>query len=331
MEWGWVDWGWKGPEYQDLRAAYDRFFHHTLAAWCVAEDPDHAYWPSSPSSDTPFEAPNGQIQGDAHYWDVWHGRKPFTAYRDQYPRFMSEFGFQALPPLATIRTYADEADWNMTSYIMEQHQKECQWQQPDGRADARYLPAAEGFPVAGLSEHGAPGRGHPLRRGALAAPHGSRRRRALLAAQRLLAGGVLVQPGLLWPLESAALRRAPLLRAGDVVHRGRAIRAGDLHHQRSARAWEGAVRWSLETLGGDVLVAGQELGRAAPLSTAHVRTLDFSSHLSDENRRELIFVAELWRGERRVALQVATFVPTKHLKLVDPGVTGDAARRRMLT
>jgi beta-mannosidase len=36
---------------------------------------------------------------------------------------MSEFGFQALPPLETIRTYADPADWNMTSYIMEQHQK----------------------------------------------------------------------------------------------------------------------------------------------------------------------------------------------------------------
>ena len=60
MEWGWVDWGWKGPEYQDLKAAYDRFFHHTLPEWCAAEDPDHAYWPSSPSSDTPFEAPNGQ-------------------------------------------------------------------------------------------------------------------------------------------------------------------------------------------------------------------------------------------------------------------------------
>jgi len=72
---------------------------------------------------SPIENPNGQRQGDAHYWDVWHGRKPFTAYRDQYPRFMSEFGFQALPPLATIRTFADEADWNMTSYIMEQHQK----------------------------------------------------------------------------------------------------------------------------------------------------------------------------------------------------------------
>jgi beta-mannosidase len=123
MEWGWVAWGWNQPELQDLKSAYDQFFHNTLPAWCQTEDPDTPYWPSSPSSDTPFADPNGQHQGDSHYWDVWHGRKPFTAYRDQYPRFMSEFGFQALPPLATIQTYAGEADWNMTSYIMEQHQK----------------------------------------------------------------------------------------------------------------------------------------------------------------------------------------------------------------
>jgi beta-mannosidase len=32
-------------------------------------------------------------------------------------------------------------------------------------------------------------------------------------------------------------------------------------------------------------------------------------------------VAELWQRQHRVALQVATFVPTKHLSLVDPGVT----------
>jgi beta-mannosidase len=36
---------------------------------------------------------------------------------------MSEFGFQRLPPLATIRTFAPETEWNMTSYVMEQHQK----------------------------------------------------------------------------------------------------------------------------------------------------------------------------------------------------------------
>ena len=37
---------------------------------------------------------------------MWHGRKPFTAYRDQFPRFMSEFGFQSLPPFKTVKTYA---------------------------------------------------------------------------------------------------------------------------------------------------------------------------------------------------------------------------------
>ncbi|MCA9919443.1 MAG: glycoside hydrolase family 2 protein, partial [Anaerolineales bacterium] len=118
MEWGWADWGWTREDLADMKVAYDQFFHHTLAEWSTAVDPDTPYWPSSPSSDTPFEDPNGQIQGDAHYWDVWHGRKPFTAYRNQFPRFMSEFGFQALPPLATISTYAEEEDWNMTSYIM---------------------------------------------------------------------------------------------------------------------------------------------------------------------------------------------------------------------
>ena len=36
-------------------------------------------------------------------------------------------------------------------------------------------------------------------------------------------------------------------------------------------------------------------------------------------------MADLWQGERRVAQQVAAFAPTKHLKLVDPGVTAALA------
>jgi beta-mannosidase len=123
MEWGWVGWGWDQPENADLKQAYDQFFHHTLPEWCAAEDPDHSYWPSSPSSGTPFLSPNGDRKGDAHYWEVWHGDKPFSAFRDQYPRFMSEFGFQSLPPLETVRAYADESEWNMTSYVMEHHQR----------------------------------------------------------------------------------------------------------------------------------------------------------------------------------------------------------------
>jgi beta-mannosidase len=321
MEWGWVDWGWKGPEYQDLKAAYDRFFHHTLAEWCAAEDPDHAYWPSSPSSDTPFEAPNGQIQGDAHYWDVWHGRKPFTAYRDQYPRFMSEFGFQALPPLATIRTYADEADWNMTSYIMEQHQKNASGnslmvgQMLDTFRLPKDFPSLVYLSMVLQAEGIRYGVEHWRR-------HMDR-----------VAGTLYWQLNDCWPVASwssldyfgrwkalhYAARRfyAPVMLSIE----DRPSEQGIYITNDLRESWEGAVRWSLETLGGEVLAAGQELEKTAPMSSTHVRTLDFSNHVSDENRRELVFVAELWQGERRDALQVATFVPTKHVKLVDPGVT----------
>jgi len=90
--------------------------------------------------------------------------------------------------------------------------------------------------------------------------------------------------------------------------------------------WEGSVRWSLETLNGDVLTSGEERAQAAPLAVSHVRTLNFADRLTEDNRREVIFVAELWQGDRRLALQVATFVPTKHLSLTSPGVTANLRR-----
>ena len=84
--------------------------------------------------------------------------------------------------------------------------------------------------------------------------------------------------------------------------------------------WEGAVRWWLETLDGRLLESGQSPVDAAPQSATAVRTLDFSDHLSDDTRRELVFIAELVQGDQRIALQAATFVPTKHLELHDPQV-----------
>ncbi len=320
MEWGWVDWNWNRPELQDLKAAYDQFFHHTLPAWVRAEDPDHAYWPSSPSSDTPFEDPNGQRQGDAHYWDVWHGGKPFTAYRNQYPRFMSEFGFQALPPLATIRTYAEPADWNMTSYIMEQHQKNASgnslmvrqmldtFRLPKDFASLVYLSMvlqAEGIRYG--VEHW---RRHPDR----------------------VAGTLYWQLNDCWPVASwssldyfgrwkalhYAARRfyAPLmLSIEDKPSEMGLFVTSDL-----PAPWEGSICWSLETLQGEALASGEEAVKAAPFAATRVRTLDFSARISDANRRGLVFVAELLQGGQKVALQVATFVPTKHLSLVEPAV-----------
>jgi beta-mannosidase len=321
MEWGWVDWGWRQrSDLDDMKEAYDRFFHYTLPEWCAAEDPDTTYWPSSPSSDIPFVDPNGQQQGDAHYWDVWHGRKPFTAYRDQYPRFMSEFGFQALPPLATIRTYAEEADWNMTSYIMEQHQKNDSgnslmvgqmldtFRLPKDFSSLVYLSMV-------LQAEG-------IRYGV---EHWRRHRDRV-------AGTLYWQLNDCWPVASwssldyfgrwkalhYAARRfyAPLLLSIEDAPPCQGVYVTNDRRE----AWDGRVRWSLETLAGKVQVTGEEPVHVPALATTHVKTFDLSAQMTEENRREMVFVAELEQDDGRVTRQVAFFAPTKHVQLTDPAL-----------
>src|SRR5690625_7852401 len=58
-----------------------------------------------------------------HYWEVWHGEKPFTEYRKYHFRFCSEFGFQSFPSHKTIETFTLPSDRNVFSYVMEKHQK----------------------------------------------------------------------------------------------------------------------------------------------------------------------------------------------------------------
>jgi beta-mannosidase len=329
MEWGWVEWNWDVPDLQDLKKAYHQFFHHTLPKWCAAEAPDTPYWPSSPSADTPFKNPNGSERGDTHYWDVWHGRKPFTAYRGQFPRFMSEFGFQSLPPLETIRTYADEADWNMTSYIMEHHQKNADGngliiaQMTDTFRMPKDFPALVYLSMVLQAEGIRYGVEHWRRN------------------MHRVSGTLYWQLNDCWPVASwssldyfgrwkalhYAARRfyAPvLLSIEDAPSKMGLYVTSDL-----TEPWDGVVRWSLETLRGEMLESGQETVLAEPLSSRRIRTLDFTERISDNpstvlrtsNCREVVFVAELWQGEERIALKVGTFVPNKHLSLVDPSLT----------
>ena len=321
MEWAWTEWGWKGPEFEPARELYDQFFHHTLPGWVAAEDPDHAYWPSSPSSGTPFEDPNGQNQGDSHYWEVWHGRKPFTAYRDQYPRFMSEFGFQALPPMATIKTYAEKQDWNMTSYIMEQHQKNDSGNQlmvaqmldtfrfPKDFESLVYLSMvlqAEGIRYG--VEHW---RRHPQR----------------------VSGIIYWQLNDCWPVASwssldyflrwkalhyAAKRfYAPLLLSIEDKPTSQAVYVTNEQRQ----PWEGSVRWSLETLEGNALISGEEGVTVGPFDITRVCNFDFADQLVGDKQRSLTFVAELLENGAVTSRHTAYFVPTKHLNLSNPRIS----------
>ncbi len=323
MEQGWCDWGWNKPDdplNQRLKDGYDRMFHQMLPELLKDEDPDHSYWPSSASANTPFEGSNNQVQGDCHYWDVWHGRKPFTAYRTQYPRFMSEFGFQALPPLKTIATYADPADWNMTSYIMEHHQRSGSgnglmiaqmtdtFRMPKDFASLAYLSLI-------LQAEG-------IRYGV---EHWRRNRNRV-------SGTLIWQLNDCWPgaswasldyfgrwkaLHYAAKRfYAPLLLS--VADYGKTMKV----HVTSdlVQPADVVVRWRLETIDGKRLDGGEKTLRAAALADTLASSYDFSTLVSPENQRNVVFVAELWQDDKLVSHSVTPFVANKHLELHRPAL-----------
>lgn len=331
MEQGWADWGWTNPN-DPLRVlereAYEKFFYHTLPEWVHELDPDRPYWPSSASSNVPFQAPNSPERGDMHYWDVWHGRKPFTAYRQQFPRFMSEFGFQSLPPMETIATYADPEDWNMTSYIMEHHQRSGNGNglMVAQMTDSFRLP--KDFPS--LSYLSMVLQAEGIRYGV---EHWRRNKHRV-------SGTLYWQLNDCWPVASwssidyygrwkalhyAAKRfYAPILLS--IEDQGALM---EVHVTSDlTEPWQGQVRWALQTLDGETLRSGEVAVSLAALQSAKVCSLDFQTEIEAtlDRKREVIFVADLYQGEKHLATSVATFVPNKHLKLVEPGLNVQVSR-----
>ncbi len=102
---------------------YVRMFEHILPHVLRREDPDTFYWPASPSSGGSFVEPNAPDRGDVHYWEVWHGNKPFDEYRKYFFRYVSEFGFQSFPCLKTVESFTLPEDRNIISRVMEMHQR----------------------------------------------------------------------------------------------------------------------------------------------------------------------------------------------------------------
>lgn len=123
IESAWHHWGDFQLETPYLKADYIKQFEYILPNIVQSIDTQTFYWPSSPSSGGCFDNPDDETRGDVHYWDVWHGQKPFTEYRKHYFRFCSEFGFQSFPSTKTIDTYARKKDQNIFSKVMESHQK----------------------------------------------------------------------------------------------------------------------------------------------------------------------------------------------------------------
>ncbi len=124
----WKGWGWEQKELAlnpenaaKIWKAYEDIFHKVLPEVVAEYDSQRSYWSSSPSSGTGI--PADLVNGDEHYWGVWWGKAPFQTYATHLPRFMSEYGFQSFPEIATVRKYAIPEDYDIFSEVMKSHQR----------------------------------------------------------------------------------------------------------------------------------------------------------------------------------------------------------------
>ncbi|MFC7496355.1 MULTISPECIES: glycoside hydrolase family 2 protein [unclassified Nocardioides] len=151
--WGHEDWGWK----DELgSASWGGRYATELLPDVVAElDPTRPYCDNSPY--TPGRAaddvhPNDPDHGTHHQWEVWN-RIDYRAYRDEVPRFCSEFGYQAPPAWRTLRDWVhadgggpleDAAD-PIEDPVFLLHQKAADGNEKLARGMAPHLGAPDSF------------------------------------------------------------------------------------------------------------------------------------------------------------------------------------------
>jgi len=111
-------------ENADYWPDYIPLFDKLLPSVIKKLDPGRDYIPSSGHSPHGDRADHANPQcGDSHLWAVWHGQEPFEWYRTSEHRFCSEFGFQSFPEPKTGRSFTAKEDRNLTTRVMELHQR----------------------------------------------------------------------------------------------------------------------------------------------------------------------------------------------------------------
>jgi beta-mannosidase len=122
---GWHRWGWQdGLTEEHKKKIWDDYlaiFKKILPEAVSNNNPTIPYWESSPQYGRGDE--NSTYVGDSHYWGVWQDAEPFEYYSAWVPRFMSAFGFQALPDIRTIEEFTLPEDRDLDSEVMKAHQK----------------------------------------------------------------------------------------------------------------------------------------------------------------------------------------------------------------
>ena len=302
---------------------YSALFDEMLPGLVSELDPQRSYWPSSSHSPVGDRRDyNNPTCGDAHLWSVWHGREPFEWYRTCEHRFNSEFGFQSFPEPRVVDTYTLPEDRNITSFIMEHHQRS-----PIGNdAILQYMLSWYKFPnsfdnVLWLSQ---------ILQGMAIKYAVEHWRRSMPQGM----GTLYWQINDCWPVASwssidyehnwKALHYmardffAPLLVSGVEDPETGKVEV-HLTNDRRGRA-RGEVRWRLTTCAGDDLAEDSFEAAVGPGATRRARVLDFSPYLASHGERDLILWLEFLSAGATASRNLVTFGRPKHLRLESPKV-----------
>ncbi len=326
-----------GGVWNDFRMAYMEIFHKLMPDICEELAPDTYYTPSSPTSNWNDKDPNDTNWGDSHYWDVWHGLKDFTDYRNYYFRFLSEFGFQSFPTMKTIESFTLPEDRNIFTRVMESHQK-------NGAANSKILDymARNYRYVAGLTELCFVSQVNQADAMKYGVEHLRRNRGRCM-------GALYWQINDCWPVASWSsidyfgrwkalhyyARRffAPVLMSVEDAQGNARPRITDVTgnnfnnpdvprttmriniSNETMKDFKGTVKWFVRDNDLECIASGEVAVNSKSLTANYIATVDIAEYVSGEDRYSRFFVAELYdeKGEF-VSKQVILICKPKHFE-----------------
>lgn len=122
-DWGWQSaLNWSDKDNDQLYADFSNLFEKMIPDVLNRYDKNvKGYVSSSPTYG--WGHPECTTHGCSHYWGVWWGELPFEIWWEKTGRFMSEYGFQSYPEMATIEEFTIPAERKLNSPTMNNHQK----------------------------------------------------------------------------------------------------------------------------------------------------------------------------------------------------------------
>ena len=324
MEWGYL--GWFTPT-NEQKTEYLKQYQFVFPEIAARVCPELFYWPSSPSSGGDFENPNDPDKGDCHFWDVWHGNKPFSEYKNHFFRFMSEFGFESFPSMKTVRSFTSEEDLNIFSPVMEDHQR-CVG--GNGKI-LNYVSKYFRYPkdldslvyVSQLS------RAEAIRAGV---EHWRRNRGRCM-------GAVYWQLNDNWPVASwssidyygrwKALHYVARRSFDNVLVSCDGDETSVAFHlsNEGKEPTSGSLAWKLLTLDGDVVKENTATASAEPFTSNLILSVNFESELQQNGDRENYIYFEYTDQHGKVYRGTHYFAPFKSLNIPDPRISWTLANR----